>query len=1070
MADEMYHTHSSRAKRNLPLSHGDWSSTTAHRLDQQQAGDMIYATATTGALSRLGIGTAGQFLTVNSSGLPEWSSTVSSDRIFEDNIDIELGTGSDTLIRFSTADSDNHVTVIALDDTSQSLHFTDKGAVATDWNLSANTHPTLYLHSNTTPITDYLRVGAHDGTNAYIDIVGGTTIHLQVAGADQFTLTASAADFQDNSITTTGTLASGNLTVTGTGSTSSTFTVGTDLTVTGGDITYGNGQAATIGITAVAHDAAGQALSIAAGATTAGTSNDQAGGALTLKGGIGKGSGAGGAIIFQVANAGGSGSSLNSLATALTINDDSTITTAGAIELGHGSDTTLARSGSGDLTIEGNAIYRAGGTDVAVTDGGTGASSLNNLITLGTHTTGNYVATITGGTGIDSDAATSCVTTNHSLSVDLYVVTEVALADGDSIAFMDATDSNATKRETIADVATLFAGTNLTAASSVINLDASPTFTSASANEPLITVTNTHADATAGILKFIKDPGSGQGADSDILGTITFFGTDASNNAPEELARIESYIIEADHGSEAAGMKFYVAENDATMAVGLSLLGQASDDGEIDVTIALGAASTTTVSGGLVITGSTATVGGNYLYRAGGTDIPVADGGTGASTLLANAVLTGNGTSAIQAESALLFSSNKLIPTASAHDAAGTALTVSAGATTAGTSNNQAGGALTLQAGVGKGSGAGGDIVFQTANAGGSGSSLNSLATALTISDDLSSTFAGAVVFGSDGSGVDVTFHSGTGSDLMLWDASEEVLQITGTNGATSLDVLDGDVRIVDTLYFYDRGGEHISSSGSLLTITGILKLASTTYINDSANGDVTMGLTINQGSNTDKIFALKASGVDHGRTGRGEVDTFLNVMQASSNFGGVIFDVLSEDGANDIVYSTRVSGGTASTAKTTSGYGLVTLDVEQHDGANSSDNIAANGNVYTIRAQVGGAMATRILVDEDGDLYSVTSAQTFDSYDDALMIRALETTRGDTIRSEFDQFVKYNEKNLIEAGILGDTMANGGLTNMSQLMRLQNGAIWQNYTYTKQLEQKVNHLEQKVLLLEGAT
>ena len=97
MADEMYHTHSSRAKRNLPLSHGDWSSTTAHRLDQQQAGDMIYATATTGALSRLGIGTAGQFLTVNSSGLPEWSSTVSSDRIFEDNIDIELGTGSDTL-------------------------------------------------------------------------------------------------------------------------------------------------------------------------------------------------------------------------------------------------------------------------------------------------------------------------------------------------------------------------------------------------------------------------------------------------------------------------------------------------------------------------------------------------------------------------------------------------------------------------------------------------------------------------------------------------------------------------------------------------------------------------------------------------------------------------------------------------------------------------------------------------------------------------------------------------------------------------------------------------------------
>jgi hypothetical protein len=45
-----------------------------------------------------------------------------------------------------------------------------------------------------------------------------------------------------------------------------------------------------------------------------------------------------------------------------------------ALNIGAASDTTLARSGAGDLTIEGNAIYRAGGTDVPVADGGTGAS------------------------------------------------------------------------------------------------------------------------------------------------------------------------------------------------------------------------------------------------------------------------------------------------------------------------------------------------------------------------------------------------------------------------------------------------------------------------------------------------------------------------------------------------------------------------------------------------------------------------------------------------------------------------------------------------------------------------
>tara|TARA_Y100001972_G_scaffold59364_1_gene72689 strand:- start:585 stop:2060 length:1476 start_codon:yes stop_codon:yes gene_type:complete len=49
-----------------------------------------------------------------------------------------------------------------------------------------------------------------------------------------------------------------------------------------------------------------------------------------------------------------------------------------SLELGHASDTTITRASSGDLAIEGNAIYRAGGTDVPVADGGTGASTLSS--------------------------------------------------------------------------------------------------------------------------------------------------------------------------------------------------------------------------------------------------------------------------------------------------------------------------------------------------------------------------------------------------------------------------------------------------------------------------------------------------------------------------------------------------------------------------------------------------------------------------------------------------------------------------------------------------------------------
>ena len=133
------------------------------------------------------------------------------------------------------------------------------------------------------------------------------------------------------------------------------------------------------------------------------------------------------------------------------------------------------------------------------------------------------------------------------------------------------------------------------------------TLNSSSANEPLLTITNTHADATGGFLKFVKDPGSGQGADNDVMGTITWHGTDASNNAIEELARIEAYVVEADHGTEAGGIKMYVAENDATMTSGLEVLGVKDADGEIDVNIGAGTGSTTTIKGTLTM-GSTATL------------------------------------------------------------------------------------------------------------------------------------------------------------------------------------------------------------------------------------------------------------------------------------------------------------------------------------------------------------------------------------------------------------------------------------------------------------------------------
>jgi len=76
---------------------------------------------------------------------------------------------------------------------------------------------------------------------------------------------------------------------------------------------------------------------------------------------------------------------------------------------------TFSGSGSGLTSL--NAGNISTGT-LPVARGGTGATTLNNLIQMGTHTTGNYVATITGGNGISSTGATSGESITHTLSVN----------------------------------------------------------------------------------------------------------------------------------------------------------------------------------------------------------------------------------------------------------------------------------------------------------------------------------------------------------------------------------------------------------------------------------------------------------------------------------------------------------------------------------------------------------------------------------------------------------------------------------------------------------------------------
>lgn len=152
-------------------------------------------------------------------------------------------------------------------------------------------------------------------------------------------------------------------------------------------------------------------------------------------------------------------------------------------------------------------------------------------------------------------------------------------------------------------------------------------------DEPIVQIKNTHNGTTAGELRFVMDKGSA-GADGDDLGTISFFGDDSGQNQTA-FAKIVGEVSEADDSDEAGKLSFFVAESDGTntaLTAGLVLEGEHSTDGEVDVTIGAGAASTTTVAGTLTVGNNITLSDGDLIVASGhGIDFSATSDGTSVS-------------------------------------------------------------------------------------------------------------------------------------------------------------------------------------------------------------------------------------------------------------------------------------------------------------------------------------------------------------------------------------------------------------------------------------------------------
>tara|TARA_Y100001973_G_C5202814_1_gene339126 strand:- start:425 stop:2464 length:2040 start_codon:yes stop_codon:yes gene_type:complete len=148
----------------------------------------------------------------------------------------------------------------------------------------------------------------------------------------------------------------------------------------------------------------------------------------------------------------------------------------------------------------------------------------------------------------------------------------------------------------------------LDAAGSIYNEADAIYFTSPNDNDPILNIKNTHSGDLGARLRFTKDKGAA-GADGDLIGDIQFY-ADNTNQELTSFASIQSTVSESLDGDEAGKLSFYVAESNSSssqLTAGLVLEGEHATDGEVDVTIGAGTASTTTIAGTLTM-GSTATL------------------------------------------------------------------------------------------------------------------------------------------------------------------------------------------------------------------------------------------------------------------------------------------------------------------------------------------------------------------------------------------------------------------------------------------------------------------------------
>lgn len=300
------------------------------------------------------------------------------------------------------------------------------------------------------------------------------------------------------------------------------------------------------------------------------------------------------------------------------------------------------------------------------------------------------------------------------------------------------------------------------------------------------------------------------------------------------------------------------------------------------------------------------------------------------------------------------------------------------------------------------------------------------------------------------------------GGTIYLQDAAGS----TGNGGAVLFGAVTGHFAALKST-LYDAGG---TTTGDLVVslrrtnadaaLTEVLRFgaAGAVYLNDTANMNMTLGLTLNQGSGDFEILAFKSSDVAHTMTALAESDTYGNARKYDATAGGLAVTGFGESAVGAVVngYGTGTDG-----THTTAGLAAVVINGGQWDGGTGVASLTTAGNLCVFQ----NFGVTRFILGTDGDSWQdVGTAWTnFDDYDDVTLLTALSAAvsrADDPVRAQFADVLEDNRDAMARAKVVDFNEDGHHFVNWSRMSMLLVGAVRQLSGTVQVLEGRLKALE----------